>query len=30
MKLTQATRIGHLSAADWPEVQTRLKLAMAV
>ncbi len=25
---TQVTRIGHLSAADWAEVQARLKLAI--
>ena len=26
----QVTQIGHLSAADWREVQARLKLAIAV
>ena len=30
VRANEVTKIGHLSAADWLEVQARLKLAIAV
>ena len=30
VRKSEVTKIGHLSAADWREVQTRLKLALAI